>query len=75
MNDMISKFTDLPRPAGSSVLGHALIGLAILVVGLIIVNFIAGIFRRLLKKVSMLHRTNADAGLPGQGGAAASRFD
>ena len=60
MSDMISKFTDLLGPAGSSVLGHALIGLAILVVGLIIVKFIVGIFRRLLKKVSMLHRTNAD---------------
>ena len=60
MSDMISKFTDLLGPAGSSVLGHALIGLAILVIGLVIVKFIVGIFKRLLKKVSMLHRTNAD---------------
>ena len=60
MNDMISKITDLLGPAGSSALGHALIGLAILVIGLFVVKFIVGIFKRLLKKVSMLHRTNAD---------------
>ena len=60
MNDMISKITDLLGPAGSGALGHALIGLAILVIGLFVVKFIVGIFKRLLKKVSMLHRTNAD---------------
>ncbi len=60
MNDMISKVTDLLGPAGSSAFGHALIGLAILVIGLFVVKFLVGIFRRMLKKVSMLHRTNAD---------------
>jgi hypothetical protein len=60
MNDMISKVTDLLGPAGSSALGHAIIGLVILVVGLFVVKFIVGIFKRLLKKVSMLHRTNDD---------------
>jgi hypothetical protein len=60
MNDMISKLTDLLGPAGSSAFGHALIGLAILVIGLFVVKFIVGIFRRMLKKVSMLHRTNPD---------------
>ncbi len=60
MNDMISKLTDLLGPAGSSAFGHALVGLAILVIGLFIVKFIVGIFRRMLKKVSMLHRTNPD---------------
>jgi len=60
MNDMISKLTDLLGPAGSSAFGHALIGLAILVIGLFVVKFIVGIFRRMLKKASMLHRTNPD---------------
>jgi len=60
MNDMISKVTDLLGPAGSSAFGHALVGLAILVIGLFIVKFIVGIFKRMLKKVSMLHRTNPD---------------
>lgn len=60
MNDMISKITDLLGPAGSGALGHALVGLTILVIGLFVVKFIVGIFKRLLKKVSMLHRTNAD---------------
>jgi len=60
MNDMISKLTDLLGPAGSSAFGHALVGLAILVIGLFIVKFIVGIFKRMLKKVSMLHRTNPD---------------
>ncbi len=60
MNDIINKINDLLGPAGSSALGHALVGLAILVIGLFVVKFIVGIFRRMLKKVSMLHRTNAD---------------
>lgn len=60
MNDMISKLTDLLGPAGSSAFGHALVGLAILVIGLFIAKFIVGIFKRMLKKVSMLHRTNPD---------------
>jgi len=60
MNDMISKVTDLLGPAGSSAFGHAMIGLAILVIGLFVVKLIVGIFKRMLKKVSMLHRTNPD---------------
>lgn len=60
MNEAIAKFTDMLGPAGSSALGNALLGLLILVVGLLIVGFIAGIFKKMLAKVPALHRTNAD---------------
>jgi hypothetical protein len=60
MNDIISKLTGFLGPAGSSAFGHALVGLAILVIGLFVVKFIVSIFKRMLKKVSMLHRTNPD---------------
>jgi len=60
MNEIISNITDLLGSAGSSALGHALVGLAILVVGLFVVKIIVGILKRMLTRVSMLHRTNAD---------------
>ena len=60
MNDIISKFTDLLGPAGSSVFGHALLGLAILIIGLFIVKVFIGVLKRMLTKVSVLHRTNPD---------------
>ena len=60
MNDIISRLTGFLGPAGSSAFGHALVGLAILIIGLFIVKFIVGIFKRMLTKVSVLHRTNAD---------------
>jgi len=60
MNDIVSKLTNMLGPAGSSALGHALIGLAILVIGLIVVKFFVGIFKRMLGKVAMLRRTQAD---------------
>lgn len=60
MNDIISNLTGFLGPAGSSVLGHALVGLAILVIGLFVVKFIVGIFKRMLAKVSVLHRTSPD---------------
>lgn len=60
MNDMIAKVTSFLGPVGSSTLGHALIGLAILIVGLIIVRFIAGIFGRALRKVGFLSEHNLD---------------
>jgi hypothetical protein len=60
MKEIISKITDLLGPAGSSAFGHALVGLAILVVGLFVVKLIVGIFKRMLAKVSLLHRTNPD---------------
>lgn len=60
MNEIISKLTAFLGTSGSSALGHALIGLAILVVGLFVVKFLVNIFKRLLKKVAVLHRTDPD---------------
>ena len=60
MSDIINKLTEFLGPAGSGALGHALIGLAILVIGLFIVKFIVGLFKRMLAKVSVLHRTGSD---------------
>lgn len=60
MNGFIQKVTDLLGPAGSSALGQALIGLAILVIGLIVVKFITGIFKRLLKRADFLYRESDD---------------
>ncbi len=60
MNEIISKITGVLGSSGSGALGHALIGLAILVIGLFIVKLIVGVFKRMLTKVSMLHRTNDD---------------
>ena len=60
MNDIISKFTGLLGPAGSSAFGHALLGLAILIIGLFIVKMFVGVLKRMLTKVPVLHRTNPD---------------
>lgn len=60
MNKLLDTLNEYLGPAITGSLGQALIGLAILVVGLIIVKFIAGIFLRALKKVAFLHRTNDD---------------
>ncbi len=60
MGDLIGKFTDMLGPAGSSALGHALIGVLILIVGLFIVKIITGIFKKMLDKVGALRRVNED---------------
>ncbi len=60
MNAFVNKITEFLGPAGSSALGHALIGLLILVLGLFIVKFIVGLIKRMLGTVSVLHRKNAD---------------
>jgi hypothetical protein len=44
-------------------MGHALVGLLILIVGLIVVSFITGIFKRLLNRIGFLKRTNLSAPL------------
>ena len=56
----MNTLTEFLGPIGSGVLGHALIGLLILVVGLIVVKFLGGIAARLLKRADFLYRTNAD---------------
>lgn len=53
---MFSGITDMLGPIASGKLGHALIGLLILIVGLIIVKFIAGIFKKLLGRVGFLQK-------------------
>lgn len=60
MNDIIGKLTGFLGPAGSSALGNALAGLAILIIGLIVVKFLVGISKKLLAKVPALHRTDPD---------------
>ncbi len=60
MTDLISKITGFLGEAGSGALGHALIGLAILIVGLIVVKFITEIFRCLLSSSSFLKHTTDD---------------
>ena len=58
MSEIISKITDILGPMGSSSLVHVLIGLAILILGMIVVKFIAGIFRKILNKVGFLNKHN-----------------
>lgn len=60
MNNIMDKLTEALGPAGSSALGHALVGLAILIVGLLIVRLIVGVLKRVLNKVAVLNRTNPD---------------
>ncbi|MBT8137599.1 MAG: mechanosensitive ion channel [Gammaproteobacteria bacterium] len=60
MNQYIEQLTGFLGPAGSTALGKALTGLAILIIGLFVVKIIVGIFRRVLRKVDFMHRTNAD---------------
>lgn len=57
-SDYLSKMTEMMGPVVSSKLGHALVGLAILIIGIIVVKFITGIFRRVLKKMEFLQRSN-----------------
>lgn len=58
MESLLAPVTNALGPIVSSKLGHALVGLLILIVGLIIVSFITGIIRRLLGRVGFLERTN-----------------
>ncbi len=60
MNEIINNIKGQLGDTGSSTLVHALIGLAILIIGLIIVKIIVGIIKRLMSKVSFLTQTNAD---------------
>lgn len=58
MSDFIATITNGLGPAGSSSLGHALIGLLILIVGLFIVKLIAGVFSRVLNEVDFLAKNS-----------------
>lgn len=58
MDSFITQISDTLGPAASSQLGHALIGLAILIIGLIIVKFIARILMKGLNKIDFLETSN-----------------
>ncbi len=60
MEELTNKLTEVLGPAGSSALGHALLGLAILIVGLFIVKLVANLLKRVLTNVPALHRTRDD---------------
>jgi hypothetical protein len=60
MSDMMNNIKGLLGDAGSSALGHALIGIVILIVGLLIVKIMVGVFQHLLSKASFLTQTNVD---------------
>ncbi|MEM7195600.1 MAG: mechanosensitive ion channel [Pseudomonadota bacterium] len=60
MNQLIENLTGFLGPAASGTLGKALIGLAILIVGLFLVKIITGVFRKILGSVEFLNRKNAD---------------
>ncbi|WGZ93567.1 MAG: mechanosensitive ion channel [Candidatus Thiothrix putei] len=57
MDGLSSSLANILGELASGKLGHALIGLAILIVGLIVVSFIAGFIKRMLGKVGFLERT------------------
>ncbi len=63
MSDIISKLTGFLGEAGSGALGHALVGLLILIVGLIVVKIITSFFGRILSNVSFLKQTNTDGSI------------
>jgi hypothetical protein len=58
MDGILSTITGSLGSLGSGKLGHALIGLLILVVGLFIVKFVTGIFKKILNSIGFLERTN-----------------
>lgn len=58
MQEMMSKITGMLGADGSSGLMHALLGLVILIVGLIVVKFITGIFKKILGRVGFLNNSN-----------------
>ena len=58
MGNLMEKISEALGPMGSSALGHAVVGLVILIVGLFIVKIFVGIFTRMLKKVSVLRRVD-----------------
>ncbi|MBT8469771.1 MAG: mechanosensitive ion channel [Myxococcales bacterium] len=60
MEELTNRLTEVLGPAGSSALGHALLGLAILIVGLFVVRLVSDLLKRLLTRIPALHRTRDD---------------
>ena len=63
MQELVEQMNNFLGPVLAGKLGQALVGLAILIVGLIVVKFIAGIILSGLKRFSVLHHTNEDGSL------------
>ncbi|MCK5809950.1 MAG: mechanosensitive ion channel [Cocleimonas sp.] len=61
MDGILSTITGSLGSLGSGKLGHALIGLLILIIGLFVVKFLASIFKKILNSVNFLERTNLAA--------------
>jgi hypothetical protein len=60
LDNLIENMTEFLGPAASGVLGNALIGLAILIIGLFVVKIISGIVGRLLGAVGFLADNQLD---------------
>ena len=60
IENTLNNITEALGPAVSGQLGHAIVGLLILVLGLFIVKIISGVVASGLKKVGVLYRTNDD---------------
>ena len=60
MNDQINRMMEFLGPVASSKLGHALLGLLILIVGLFVVKILTGIVRNGLGRVDFLNRAQDD---------------
>ena len=60
MYDLIEQLNSFLGPVLAGKLGQALIGLAILIIGLIVVKFITKILMNVLRRIDVLHPVNAD---------------
>ncbi|MCW8125085.1 mechanosensitive ion channel [Microbulbifer halophilus] len=60
MNGITNTLNEFLGPGVSGTLGHALVGLIILIVGLVVVKIFVSILRKILSKLSFLHRKDAD---------------
>jgi hypothetical protein len=60
MNQLINNITSYLGPIASSTLGHAVIGLIILIVGLILVGFFANLLGKGLKRINFLEKHELD---------------
>jgi len=58
MNSLLENIQSALGPVASGTLGQALIGLAILIVGLFVVKLLTGLFKKPLSKVSFLDKHN-----------------
>ncbi|MCK5889797.1 MAG: hypothetical protein KAG19_07635, partial [Methylococcales bacterium] len=74
MSNFMNTLNGYIGSAGSSALGNALIGVAILVIGLLIVKIITGVIKHLLSKVSFLSQTNSDGSVTDLASPIASLF-